>query len=73
MVAYNGPDRRTKTQLTDEEIEEIAERAAKRAFEEVSKAAYQEFGRKAVGFTAWVMGTGAMAFLGYLFANHKIP
>lgn len=76
MNAYAGPDRREHVQLTDEQIDQIvtraADKAAVRAVEMLTQAAYQEVGRKAVGFTSWIAGMGILALLGWLITHDKI-
>jgi hypothetical protein len=48
--------------LTDDELDELAEKAAKKALNLV----YQEVGRGVVRKVAWALGVSILGFLGWL-------
>ena len=60
---YAGPERRqhVAAQLTDDEIERIAERAAKKAVELMTRDAYAAVGRSVVKKTLYIIGVLAVA------------
>jgi len=58
---YDGKERR-KNPLSDEQIDEIAERAAERALEKV----YEQIGRSVVKKALWIIGAGAIALAAFL-------
>lgn len=53
---YKGPERRRSPHLTDELIEEIAERAAARAVEKLTDHAYRAVGKSVVEKLFWIVG-----------------
>lgn len=57
------------TTLTDEQIEDIAERAAKKAVAEALQAMYVEIGRNVLKKTFYIVGIGVIA-LGMWLASH---
>lgn len=60
---YAGPERRTHmpAQLTEEQVDAIAERAAKKAVELMTRDAYAAVGRSVVQKALWVIGVLAVA------------
>lgn len=63
---YLGPERRrthlsAPGELTEEQIEEIAERAAKKAVEQITAATYQQIGKGVVSKAFWIIGVVAVA------------
>lgn len=61
-------ERRTNAGLTEDQINNIADRAAERALEKV----YSEVGKSAVKFVLWVVGAAVLAALAYLGASGKL-
>ena len=57
-----------RIELTDEQLEAIAERAAERALEKV----YEEVGRSAVRLAIWAIGAGVAVFLAWLGLTGKL-
>jgi hypothetical protein len=57
MADWSGKDRRAHVWLTDDQINDVAERAAEKAIERV----YTEIGRSVVKKVLWVVGAGALA------------
>ena len=57
-----------RIELTDEQVEAIAKRAAEKALEKV----YEEVGRSAVRFALWVIGAGVAALVAWLGATGKL-
>jgi hypothetical protein len=60
---YDGPERRQHlaAQLTDEQVEAIAERAAKKAVELMTRDAYAAVGKNVVHKALWIIGVMAVA------------
>lgn len=61
---YAGPERRENLQhapLTDDEIERIAERAAKKAVEMMTRDAYAAVGKGVVQKALWIIGVLSVA------------
>lgn len=68
-MEYQGPERRTATvSLTEEQLNEIAERAANRALEKV----YANIGKSVVHKILWVLGAAALAILAYFKGLGKV-
>lgn len=53
-IEYDGHERRRKAFLTEDQIEEIAERAADRAVQKMRSAALQEVGKWTLNKLAWL-------------------
>lgn len=66
---YVGPERRRAQHITDELIEEIAERAAARAVEKLTDHAYRAVGKSVVEKLFWIVGV--LCAGGYLWAQGK--
>lgn len=66
---YAGPERRRAQHITDELIEEIAERAAARAVEKLTDHAYRAVGKSVVEKLFWIVGV--LCAGGYLWAQGK--
>jgi penicillin-binding protein-related factor A (putative recombinase) len=58
-----------KIQLTDEQIDHIAERAAEVAFKRI----YEEVGRSVVKKIFWIVGAGALGLMIWLAGNGQLP
>lgn len=58
---YKGPERSKHEQLTDEQVEQIAERAAEVALEKV----YTQIGKSIVSKFLWLIGAASLAVLAY--------
>jgi hypothetical protein len=58
---YNGPERREHPQLTEEQIDIIAERAAEVALNKV----YTQVGKSVVSKLLWLIGSAALAAFMY--------
>ena len=65
---YSGPNRR-KFPLSDEQVEEIAEKAAERALAKV----YADVGQAVLKKAAWVIGVGVVALLMWLGSKGMKP
>lgn len=63
---YEGPERRTRQPLSDDQIEHIAQRAAELAVEKVTKDAYAMVGKTIVDKIVWVIGVCAVSLFFYL-------
>lgn len=62
-------ERRASVNLSDEQIESIAERAAEKAIERV----YMEIGKSVVRKTLWLIGVVAVGGWLYLSSTGKAP
>ena len=58
-----------KLQLTDEQIDIIAERAAEVAFKRI----YEEVGRSVVKKIFWIVGAGALGLMFWMAGNGTLP
>ena len=63
MESYDGPERRTAPSLTEDQIEQIAERAAAKAVERVTRGVYLAVGKTIVQKSLYLIGVAAVAFL----------
>jgi len=72
MNAYAGPERRVHVQLTDEQIDQIATRAATKAVEMMTASAYQEVGKRTVKGLLYIVGVLSVMALGWLAAHDKV-
>lgn len=59
---YEGQNRRTNPPLTEEQIEDIAQRAATVALERV----YSQIGRSVLSKLMWLVGAASLAALAWL-------
>jgi uncharacterized protein (UPF0210 family) len=68
--AYTGAERRATPSLSDEQIDQIAERAATVALERV----YTQIGRSVVSKILWIFGAAGLAVAAWLGgAGHLKP
>lgn len=72
MNTYAGPERRVHVQLTDEQIDQIATRAATKAVEMMTASAYQEVGKRTVKGLLYIVGVLSVMALGWLAAHDKV-
>lgn len=63
---YRGPDRRREAHLSDEQIEQIAEEAAKRALKHMIEDGYKAVGKNVIEKGAWVVGVLACGIFAWL-------
>ena len=68
-LQYSGPERRRSPHLTNEQIDEIAERAAAKAVEKLTDHAYRAVGKSIVEKLFWIVGV--LCAGGYLWAQGK--
>ena len=54
--AYTGPERRSDPHLSDEQIEDIAERAAEKAVEKMTSGVYQAIGKSILDKALYLTG-----------------
>ncbi|GAA4401259.1 hypothetical protein [Quisquiliibacterium transsilvanicum] len=66
---YGGQERRKTPHLTDEQIEEIAERAAEVALNKV----YTEVGKNVLKKLAWLTGAAVVALATWLSSHGAFP
>lgn len=57
-----------RIELTDEQLEAIAKRAAEKTLDKV----YEEVGRSTVRLVFWILGAAVVALLAYLGATGKL-
>ena len=62
MDEYQGPERRLYPQLSDEQVERIAERAAEVALERV----YTSIGKSVVSKFLWLVGAASLAVAAWM-------
>ncbi len=62
MDEYQGPERRQFPQLSDDQIERIAERAAEVALERV----YTSIGKSVVSKFLWLVGAASLAVAAWM-------
>lgn len=67
-VTFRKPNME-KVQLTDEQIDHIAERAAEVAFKRI----YEEVGRSVVKKIFWIVGAGALGLMFWMAGNGSLP
>jgi hypothetical protein len=60
---YAGPERRLAPALTEDQIEQIAERAAAKAIERVTREVYVAVGKTIIQKSLYLIGVAAIAFL----------
>lgn len=72
MNTYAGPERRERVQLTEDQIDQIATRAATKAVEMMTASAYQEVGKRTVKGLLYIVGVLSVMALGWLTAHEKI-
>lgn len=65
---YQGEERRKIVELSDDQIERIAERAAEVALSKV----YQQIGKSVVQKILWIVGAASLAFFAWMNGNGKI-
>jgi hypothetical protein len=58
-----------KIELTDQQIDHIAEKAAEVAFKKI----YEEVGRSVVKKILWIVGAGALGLLFWMAGNGSLP
>lgn len=68
-MEYNGPDRRKEIQLSDEQIDIIAEKAADRAVKKLTDDAYKAIGKSVIEKLFAGIGVCFLAF--YFWLEHK--
>lgn len=66
--SYTGEERRKTVELSDDQIERIAERAAEVALSKV----YQQIGKSVVQKILWVIGAASLALFAWMNGNGKI-
>lgn len=64
---YAGPERRSKAHLTDDQIEDIAEKAAEKAIEKLTGDVYKAVGKSVVSKFLWIVG--ALSVSAYLYGK----
>lgn len=63
---YKGPERRREVYLSDDQIEQIAEEAAKRALKHMIEDGYKAVGKNVIEKGAWVVGVLACGIFAWL-------
>lgn len=57
---YTGPERRARSHMTEEQIDDIAERAAKKAVSEMTDMVYREVGKGVVKKVLFLVGAAVV-------------
>ena len=68
-MEYNGPERRKEVQLSDEQIDVIAEKAAEKAVKKLTEDAYKAIGKSVLEKLFYIVGVLATA--AYFWLEHK--
>ena len=66
MEYYGGQERRTRSALSEEEIEDIAERAAEKAMLKMTNQLYQEVGKGIISKLLYLVGIIAVGLWAWL-------
>jgi len=66
---YAGPERRKEVHFSEEQMDNIAERAAERAMQKLTDEAYKSIGKGLISKLFWVVGVLATA--AYFWAQGK--
>lgn len=69
---YDGPERRRTPLLTEDQIEQIAERAAELAVKRVTEQAYAAVGKSIVEKVMWILGVCAVSLFFWLASKGAI-
>ena len=70
---YSGPERRGETYISDEQIEEIAEKAAAKAIENLTGDVYKAVGKSIVSKFLWIVGASAVGVWIWAKKNGLVP
>lgn len=70
---YSGPERRTQAHLSDEQIEDIAEKAAEKAIEKLTGDVYKAVGKGVVSKLLWIVGACAIGFWLWIKKQGLVP
>jgi len=65
-VGYKGPERRKEVHITQEQIERIADKAARRALEQMINDGYKAVGKNVVEKGIWIVGVIACSLFAWL-------
>ena len=68
---YTGPERR-RTPLTEQQIDEIAEKAAERAVSKMTDMAYKVVGKSVLEKMCYIVGVIAVSLYFWLDARHLL-
>lgn len=70
---YAGPERRAKAHITEDQIEEIAEKAAEKAIDKLTGDVYKAVGKSVISKFIWIVGASAVGVLIWAKKNGLIP
>ena len=70
---YTGPERRAKAHITEDQIEEIAEKAAEKAIEKLTGDVYKAVGKSVISKFLWIVGASAIGVWIWVKKNGLIP
>ena len=70
---YEGPERRAKAHITEDQIEEIAEKAAEKAIEKLTGDVYKAVGKSVISKFMWIVGASAICVWIWAKKNGLIP
>jgi 3-methyladenine DNA glycosylase Tag len=73
LEGYTGPERRSEAHLTDEQLEQIAEKAATKAVKKMTDEAFKAVGKTVVTKLFWIVGVVTVALFAWLQASGKVP
>lgn len=72
MEQYEGPERRKEIQLSDEQIDFIAEKAAEKAMQKLTDTAYKAIGKSVLEKMAYIVGVCFVALYFWLQNKGKV-
>ena len=70
---YSGPERRAQAHLTEDQIEDIAEKAADKAIEKLTGDVYKAVGKSVVSKFLWIVGASAVGVWIWAKKNGLVP
>lgn len=70
---YPGPERRAQAHLTEDQIEEIAQKAAEKAIEKLTSYVYKAVGKSVVSKFLWIVGALAVGVWIWAEKNGLVP
>jgi hypothetical protein len=72
-VPYIGPERRNEAHLSEDQIEQIAERAAAKAVDKMRDDAFKAVGKTVIEKLFWIVGVLVLGGLAWLQSVGKLP
>ena len=70
---YSGPERMAHAHLTEDQIDDIAEKAAEKAIEKLTGDVYKAVGKSVVSKFLWIVGASAVGVWIWAKKNGLVP